>query len=104
MIIQHSMAVLQVLMFGGGLSVEWLKGTVCNNDAWMAVAVVARSTFTADNASFERNNMLGGTIYGGCSSGSCCQTVHHLASFKTKPISSAQSSSRVQRLCALLFV
>lgn len=56
---------MQVLVFGGGISVTWLTGEFTNNAAWMGVAVLAHSTFTADSVIFEKYDVARGTIYGG---------------------------------------
>lgn len=67
----------QVLIFGGGLTAEWLGGTFSNNTANMGVAVINGSTFTTDRAMFDRNIVRQGAIYGECSVGNyvftwCC--------------------------------
>jgi len=66
------LAALQVLVFGGGLTAEWLGGNFCYNTASMGVAVLNGSTFTADSgARFDNNTVRQGAIYGGCTVGCC---------------------------------
>jgi hypothetical protein len=58
------MTVSQVLLFGGGLSAEWLGGTFVNNTARLGLAVLKHTTFTAGNVTIAGNTVRRGAIYG----------------------------------------